>query len=160
MENEQETNVEVEEQEQEADFPEQENEALVREIESGKAAITEMKQALAAKDTEIAALNQSLEGAKKRLEETAKSLEMTVGTYRELVVQTNPGVLKEMIAGDSIEKINESLQSARAIMERAKREVEAEAARVRVQAGAPQRAAQDLSALSPREKIQYGLETK
>lgn len=157
MENEQETNVEVEEQEQEADFQEQENKALDREIEAGKAAVAELKQALTAKDTEIAALNQSLEEAKKQRDEKDKSLAAAVGTYRELIIHTNTGVLPEMIAGDSVEKINESLQSARAIMERARREVEAEATRVRVPAGAPQRAPQDLSALSSREKIQYGL---
>jgi predicted RNase H-like nuclease (RuvC/YqgF family) len=157
MENEQETISEVIEPETEPENPAQDNEALVREIESGKAAIAELKQALATRDGEVAALNQSLEDVKKRLEETGKSLATAVTTYRELVIQTNPGVLAEMVTGDSIEKVNDSLQSARAIMERARREVEAEAARVRVPAGAPQRAPQDLSALSAREKIQYGL---
>jgi chromosome segregation ATPase len=160
MENEQETELEVQEQGQEPENPARDNEALDREIESGKAAIAELKQALAVKESEITVLNQSLEEAKKRLDEAGKSLATAAGAYRELVVQTNPGVLAEMINGDSIEKINESLQSARAIMERARREVEAEAARVRVPAGAPQRAPMDLSALTAREKIQYGLETK
>jgi len=160
MEDEQETMGSAEGQERGPENPEPENEALAREIEAGKAAIAEMKQALAAKDTEVTALNLAMEEAKKRVEETGKSLTTAVGAYRELVVQANPGVLAEMINGDSVEKVNESLQSARAIMERARREVEAEATRVRVPAGAPQRAPQDLSALTAREKIQYGLGTQ
>ena len=53
--------------------------------------------------------------------------------------------------------MNESLKNARALMERVRQEMEAEAAKTRVPAGAPQRAPLDLSALSAREKIQYAL---
>jgi hypothetical protein len=117
--------------------------ALQREIEAGKTVIEEMKQALAAKESEIAELNTSLKGA--------------VSAYRELIVQGNPGVLAELISGTSIETINSSLHSARAVMARARQEVEAEAARVKVPAGAPQRTPQDLGGLTAREKIQIGI---
>ena len=80
-----------------------------------------------------------------------------MATYKEIVVQANPGVLAEMITGDTIEEVNESLKNARAIMERVRQEMEAEAARTRIPAGAPQRAPLDLSALSAREKIQYAI---
>jgi hypothetical protein len=42
-------------------------------------------------------------------------------------------------------------------MEKARREIEADALRAKIPAGAPQRIPPDMSALSSREKIQYGL---
>jgi hypothetical protein len=157
MEDEPENNIEVIEKREEPEKPGPDVSALKREIEAGKAIIDEMKEALAARDNEIAALNKSLEETRGLAEATGKSLATTVGAYRELVVKANPDVLAEMVGGDSVDKVNESLQIARAIMEKARREVEAEATRVRVPAGAPQRAPQDLTALTAREKIQYGL---
>ena len=157
MENEQETKSGVKEPENEIDSPGPEKETLIREIESGKAAIAELKQKLAAKDAEATNLNQSLAEANTALDERGKSLSQAVAAYRELVVQANPGMLAEMITGGSIEEINKSLQSARALMERVRREIEAEAARTRIPAGAPPRTPPDMSALSAREKIQYAL---
>jgi hypothetical protein len=157
MANEPENNIQVEEELQGPENPDLDTAALQREIESGRAAIAELKQALAAKEGEVVVLNQSLEETQKRLGETEKSLAAAVGGYRELIVQANPGVLAEMIGGDSVEKINASLQSARSIMDKARREVEAEAARLKVPAGAPPRVPPDLSALTAREKIQLGL---
>jgi SMC interacting uncharacterized protein involved in chromosome segregation len=157
MENEQATNIGVEEPENEIDSTGPEKEILIREIESGKAVIAELKQVLAAKDVEIAALNQSLEEARRALDELGKSLSQAITAYRELVVQANPGVLAEMITGGSIEEVNASLESARTLMEKVKRGIEAETARTRIPAGAPQRAPLDMSALSAREKIQYAL---
>lgn len=134
-----------------------ETEGLNREIEAGKAIIAEMKNSLAGKESEIAALSKSLGETQKAAEMTGKSLAAAVGAYRELIVHQNPGVLAELISGDSVETINKSLQSARAVMARARQEVEAEAAKIRVPAGAPQRVPQDLSALTAREKIQIGI---
>lgn len=157
MESEQATNIWVEEPENGIDNPGQEKETLVREIESGKAAIAELKGALAAKDAEVTTLNQSLAEANKALDERGKSFSQAIGAYRELVVKANPGVLAEMVTGGTVEAVNASLESARALIERVRREIEADAARTRVPAGAPPRTPPDMSALSPREKIQYAL---
>jgi hypothetical protein len=157
MENELETNNVVGEPGNEPDRPEPENESPAPEIDDTGTFIAELEQALTDKDGEIGALNQSLNEAKGASVELAKVLSQTVAAYRELVVQANPGVMADMITGDSIEKINESLKSARAIMEKARREIEADAVRARIPAGAPQRTPPDMSALSAREKIQYGL---
>jgi predicted RNase H-like nuclease (RuvC/YqgF family) len=156
MENEQEQNIGIEELEG-TDSPGQADETLARELESSQAAIAELEQALAARDAEVAVLNQSLEEARKAVDELGKSLPEAVAAYKGLVVQANPGVPVEMIAGDSIAAINESLGSARTLVERVRREIEAEAARTRIPAGAPQRTPPDMSALSAREKIQYAL---
>jgi chromosome segregation ATPase len=135
-----------------------ENETLQRELKSRDEAIAGMEKSIAGKDSEIAAMKQSIDEAKGKLDEMGKSLPLAVAAYRELVGQANPGLVGEMIKGETIEAINESVKSARALVERVKQEVGAENARVRVPAGAPQRTLPDLSALSPREKIKYAME--
>ena len=74
-----------------------------------------------------------------------------------LVVQANPGVPAELITGDTIEEVNVSLKNAQAIVDRVRQEMEAEASKTKIPAGAPQRTPPDLSALSPREKIKYAI---
>jgi chromosome segregation ATPase len=135
-----------------------ENESLKSELKTKAAAIASLEQALADKDGEIAALKQSLDDSSKTLDETKNALKQAVAAYKELVAQANPGLVAEMIKGETIEEISESVKSARALVERVKQEVGAENARVRVPAGAPQRTPLDLSALSPREKIKYAME--
>jgi len=141
----------------ELDNLKQENESLAHELESRDATIIRLEQALATKDSEITALKQSLDEAKRTLDELGKALPQAVAAYKELIVQANPGILAELITGDSIEEVNESLKNARALMERVRQEMEAEVAKTRVPPGAPQRAQLDLSSLSAREKIQYAI---
>jgi DNA repair exonuclease SbcCD ATPase subunit len=141
----------------ETDGLKQEYEALIRELKSRDVAIVRLEQALAAKDSEITGLKQALDEAERRLVEIGNALAQAVAGYKTLVVQANPGVLSEMITGDTVEEVNESLKNARALIDRVRQEMEAEAAKTRIPAGAPQRAPLDLSALSPREKIQYAM---
>ena len=148
---------EVEEAVSEVDGLKLEKESLTRELKSRDAAIARLEKALADKDGEMTTMKQALDNSKRMLDEIGKSLPQAVSAYRELAVQANPGLLAEMVKGNTIEEINESLKSARAIVEKVRQEMDTEAARVRVPAGAPQRIPPDLSALSPREKIQYAI---
>jgi DNA repair exonuclease SbcCD ATPase subunit len=158
MENEQVPAEEVEVSDGESDGVELENETLKSELQSREAKIISLEQALAERDSEITAMKQSIEDARKKLDEMGEALPQAVAAYKELVTQANPGLVAEMIKGDTIEEINESVESARTLVERVKQEVGAENARVRVPAGAPQRTPPDLSALSAREKIRYAIE--
>ena len=135
----------------------QKNEALTRELKSRDATIIRLEQALAGKDSEIAALKQALEEAERKLDDLGKALSQAVAAYKALVVQANPGVLAELIIGETVEEVNESLKNAQALIDRVRQGMEAEASKTRIPAGAPQRATLDLSALSPREKIQYAI---
>ncbi len=137
--------------------PGQEAEALKRELESREAAIMRLEQSLAAKDGELADLNESLDEAKKESIEIAKQMAQAVAAYKELVVVANPGIMDELITGETIEEVNESLKNARSLVERVRREMEAEAAKTRVPAGSTRRTPADLSSLSAREKIQYAI---
>jgi uncharacterized protein (DUF3084 family) len=153
----QENSDEIETGGDEIDILKQENEDLTREVKSRDAAIIRLEQTLAAKDSEIAALKQALGEAERKLAELGQALAQAVASYKALVIQANPGVLAELITGDTVEEVNESLKNAQTLIERVRQEMETEASKTRIPAGAPQRAPLDLSALSPREKIQYAI---
>jgi chromosome segregation ATPase len=119
--------------------------------------IAELEQALAAKDEEIAALTQSAAESEQKRAELGASLEQAISSYRALAVKYNPAIPEEQISGDSIEAIDASLASAQALVNRVRQELEAEMAAARIPAGAPLRTPADLSALSPRDKIQYAI---
>jgi hypothetical protein len=65
--------------------------------------------------------------------------------------------MEELISGDTIEAVNESLEKAKNLIGRVRQGIETEISRARVPAGAPERRPPDLSALSPSEKILYGI---
>ena len=134
-----------------------ENEALARELKSREATISRLEQELAGKDSEIVDLKQALDGAEQKLIDLGNALAQAVASYKAMVVQANPGVLAELITGDTVDEVNESLKNARALVDRVRQEMEAEVSKARIPAGSPQRTPLDLSALSPREKIQYAI---
>lgn len=121
-----------------------------RELELKDRRLAELEQAVADRDSQIATLKQSF------LELEAR-LSQAVEAYRALVIEANPAVPEELISGGSIEEIDASLARAQALIERVRQELGAEIAAARVPAGAPLRMPLDLSALSPKEKIQYAI---
>jgi predicted RNase H-like nuclease (RuvC/YqgF family) len=141
----------------ELDALRQENDLVRSELKNRDGVITGLEQKLAEKDNEIAALKTSLEKAVQETAEKTEALGVAVAAYKALVMQANPGLVADMIKGDSIEGINNSAQSAQALVDRVKKELGAEDAKVKIPAGAPQRAPLDLGALSSREKIRYGM---
>ncbi len=132
-------------------------EALASELESKNEIIVRLEQIIAGRDSEIAALKQAVGEAEKKLDDLGNALAQAVASYKALVIKSNPGVLAELITGNTIDEVNESLKNAQLIIDRVRQEMEAEASRIRVPAGAPQRLPLDLSVLSPREKIQYAI---
>jgi uncharacterized coiled-coil protein SlyX len=112
--------------------------------------IAKLEQAMADKDSQMAAIKQSAA-------ELEDSLAQAVASYRALVVQANPGVPEELISGDSIEAIDQSVAAAQTLVAKVRKGLEAEIAGAKIPAGAPLRTPPDLSALSPQEKIQYAI---
>lgn len=135
----------------------QEKEEFIHTLESKNAAIAELEQAVNSKGSEIAILKQSIADSEQRLAEINATLAQAIASYKSLVMQTNPEIPAELITGDTVEVIDESLQNARALVDKVRQGIEAEISKTRVPAGAPQRAPLDLSVLSPREKIQYAI---
>ncbi len=135
----------------------QAKETITRELESRDTAIAELKQAAANQDSEVVALKQFIVESDEKLVGVNNTLAQAVASYKNLAVESNPGVLAELVTGDTIDAVNESLEKARILVDKVRQEVVEEASRAKVPAGAPQRTPIDLSVLSPREKIQYAI---
>jgi hypothetical protein len=74
------------------------------------------------------------------------------------VVEANPGIPDELIGGESVAAIGESLKKAQTLVKQVRRGIEADASLVRFPAGAPERTSPNVN-LSPREKIQQAIST-
>jgi hypothetical protein len=112
--------------------------------------VTTLRSALEERESRITALEE--ESGVLR-EELASALQK----YRSSLLGSAPEVPEEMVQGETIHQLEESFARARGMVERVRNDLEAKVSRERVPAGAPARSAPDLSSLSPREKIAYGL---
>jgi len=127
------------------------------ELAKANARIIKLEQAVTNLDSEVASLKQAVAESGEKLTTINHSLVEAVASYKALVAQLNPEVLEELIAGDTIEAINESLEKAKTLIGRVRQGLEAEITAGKVPAGAPIRTPPDVSALSPREKINYAI---
>jgi len=134
-----------------------EKETLTSALEAKVATVTMLEQTVGEKDGEIATLKQASAEAEELLTTVNNNLSQAVSAYNSVVAQANPSVPGELIAGDTIEAIDQSLVSAKTLVAQVRQSVEADIAAGKVPAGAPARTPPDLSALSPREKIQYAI---
>ena len=128
-----------------------------RELSLANARTTELEQTISSLEGELAAVKQSNLESEHKLAEVSNALSQAVASYKARVIASSPEVPVDLITGDTIDAVNESLENARALVDRVRQGMEEEASRTKVPAGAPQRAPFDLSALSPREKIQYAI---
>ncbi len=128
-----------------------------RELEARNQQILKLEQAVADKDSEIASLEQSVTQSSEDLDQLGEQLSKAVSSYKSIVIETNPEVPPELITGDTIESIDDSLARAKNLVSQVRQGLEAEAIKTRIPAGAPVRTPPDFSALSAREKIQYAI---
>ena len=127
--------------------------------------ITELEKQLASKTeelskagTRLAELEKAAIDAGKRADLLDGGLKKAVGGYKSLIIQANPGILPELISGETIEALDTSLEKAKELTAKVKAGLEAQIAAARIPAGAPLRGAADVSTLSSREKINLGVE--
>lgn len=92
-----------------------------------------------------------MEGTNSKLQQ---DMESATAKYREVLVKANPTIPDELIQGTSIEELDRSVEKAQGVVEKIKSSIE-ETSRIPV--GAPVRSGVDISALSPPEKVAYGL---
>jgi septal ring factor EnvC (AmiA/AmiB activator) len=128
-----------------------------KELASRDRQILKLEQAMADKEGEIASLKQSLAASQEQQKRLADSLAQAVSSYKALAISAHPRLPEELITGESIEAVTDSLARARALVSKVRQALEAEAMQARFPAGAPARSSPDLSALSPKEKIQYAI---
>ncbi len=119
--------------------------------------VVELQQAIAGKESEIITLRKSEGELQEQLITLGKTLSGAVASYKNKVMQMNPEITEELICGDTVEAVDKSLGKAISLIGKVKKSVEKEISQTKVPAGAPGRRTMDLSALSPREKIQYAI---
>ena len=102
-------------------------------------------------------MKQSLAESDEQGKQLGDSLAQAVESYKALVISVHPDVPAELISGDTIKAIDESLIKAKDLVNKVRQGLEAEAMQARFPSGAPVRTPPDLSALSPKEKIQYAM---
>lgn len=105
--------------------------------------ITQLKEQLASREKEVAQLQEQLA--------------IGIERYRAQVLTVVPEIPGELVTGATVEEIDASLAKAQQMVDKVKRNIEAQRAQERIPAGAPVRMAPDLSGLSPRDKIAYAL---
>ena len=119
--------------------------------------ITELEQTLSTTVAEKETLASSHAETQRAITDLTDSYTQAVSAYKTALVQANPSVPVELITGDTTEAIDQSLASAKTLVAQVRTTLEAELAAGKVPAGAPARTPPDLSALSPREKLQYAI---
>jgi chromosome segregation ATPase len=134
----------------------QREESLVK----ANARISELEQTVASRDSDIISLKQTRSELESRVVTLNQSMTEAVASYKAMVIQANPEVVDELVTGETIEAINESLKKAKALVGRVRQGLEAEISATRIPTGAPERSSPDLSALSPREKIQLAIRNR
>jgi len=121
------------------------------------ARIQELETLLSEKNKEILDLHHTIGEVRTELNGVRAEISATLEGYRVLLMSQHPEITPEMISGENISTINDSLAKARNIMAKIKQSVLKELARSRIPAGASGRQGADLTTLSPREKIKYGI---
>ena len=123
-----------------------------------------LEEALGQRDARIAhleaALGEAEDAAKRRDEEIEgvnARLAQAVELYRVSLLVSEPDVPEDMVQGSTVEVVQESLARVRQMVEQVRGRMEARASLERTPLGVPARSAQDLSALTPQEKILVGL---
>jgi hypothetical protein len=142
-------------------------EAIKAQFEEEKKAKAAAEAVLAEKDTLIADLQAQLSEARSGFESMTAELAQVkeanaqaVAKYLDAVRLANPTIPQNVIAGETIEEIDASVEKAKAIASAVKANLEAQAKEAKVPAGAPPRGEISLEGLTPREKIAAGLNQK
>ena len=115
---------------------------------------------LAELETALSEARQSLAARTGDYDRLKAALDDTVSAYRKLAVSSSPLYSDDMISGSTVEEIDASIKKVNGLVKKMRSTLEAELKDLTIPAGAPERSAPDLSGLSPREKIKYGIQDK
>jgi hypothetical protein len=134
----------------------------IRDLESALSEKDKELEGLRPHSLKVPELEKGLSEAQDRLEKVQAELGEAVGRYQSLVIAANPDIPSELISGATIAEIEASLQKARGLVEKIRESIlktgRADVARkTPIPAGAPARTSPDVSDLSPREKIKFGI---
>jgi len=130
-------------------------------------AMDEKDARIAQLEAEITLVTETLNGKTAEMEEAATKLSNVssvlgdaVTKYLEVTRTSNPTVPADIITGDTIEEIDQSLAKGIGIVATVRETIETEAAAGIVPAGAPVRGEVGLEGMTAREKISAGIKPK
>ena len=122
-------------------------------LAEARAELATALQTIQARDSELGGLR-----------ERAGALELSVLSsaerYRALALERSPELPAELIAGSTVDEIDQAIERAREMVSKVRGHLESHAQLSRVPVGAPVRSAADLSGLTAAEKITRGLEQR
>jgi hypothetical protein len=116
--------------------------------------------ALAARDADVEAQSDVVATLQSRLEDLGARSQADAARYRSLVLAHEPELPADLVQGESVDAIEDSLLQARQTVAQVRQHIEHQAQSLRVPTGAPVRSAPATADLSPSEKIRLGLSTK
>jgi predicted nuclease with TOPRIM domain len=119
--------------------------------------LTQARTELASRDVELTALSDSLSTARADADELRGGLRSAAEKYRQAVLASRTEVPPDLVSGETVEEVDRQLEAALRMVAQLKSHLESQAQAQRVPAGAPPRRATDTTALTPTEKISYGL---
>ena len=122
-----------------------------------KAEVASRDEQLAALGDELAVAQAELAAARSEAEALRTSLRSAAERYRQAVLASQSEVPPDLVGGETVEEVDRQLEAALRMVAQLKSHLESQAQAQRVPTGAPARRAPDLAALSPTEKISYGL---
>ena len=120
--------------------------------------VTTLEADLQAKGTQIGELTTQAEGQAQELTIAKGVLESAVGAYKDVVLKANPLIPTDLIQGLTIDEVSASLEKATALVGQIKEGLEKNGSADKIPPGAPQRTGPDLSSMTTKEKINYGLD--
>ena len=149
-------------------------ETIKAQLEEEKALRAAVELALDEKDARIAQLEadinqvtETLNGKTAEMEEAATRLSNVssvltdaVSKYLEVTRTSNPTVPPDIITGNTIEEIDQSIEQGKSIVATVRETIETEVAAGIVPAGAPVRGEIGLEGMTAREKISAGIKPK
>ena len=116
-----------------------------------RAELAQAEPALASQTAQTEALQAALTLAEEQGAAAARR-------YREAVLAHEPQLPADLVGGETVDAIDESVLRARQTVEQVRQHMEQQAQAQRVPTGAPVRTGVDVSGLSSAEKIRLGLE--
>jgi septal ring factor EnvC (AmiA/AmiB activator) len=142
----------------EVDMDEEELAELNEQLAAARVDIERLQAEAADAQARAYAATEDMQSLRSQLDGAAERERADAARYREVVLSSDPSLPVELIDGDTIEAVDASVEAARAMVGRIRTHLEAQSKSTRVPAGAPPRSAPDFSAMTPQEKIRYGLE--
>ena len=136
------------------------NAELRQQLADAQAEATAHQEKIGALDEQLSTARTDLATAQADNDGLHAHLQAAVGKYRQVLLAAAPEVAEEMVDGGSIEDVDAAMERARQMVLQVRERLESQAQAGRVPVGSPPRAAPDLSALSPIEKIRLGLSGK